>query len=91
MKSIPFDPLEFSNKLKDAGEDAKVAETHAYETAKILDDLINNQLTTKNDLQHELRDLEYRIYGMMIKFALFIIGSLGGIQTLFHFTTGNGN
>ena len=81
MTVIAFDTLNFANKLKDAGMSEKLADVQAEETAKILNDLTTNQLVTKSDL----KELEMKMYGFMVKVAMFTVGILGGLQTLFHF------
>jgi hypothetical protein len=82
MKSqVPFDTLAYANKLKEVGVDSKVAETQAEATAEILNNLINDRLSTKDDL----KDLEMRIYGFIFKAITANIAILGGLQTFFHF------
>lgn len=60
---------------------ANLAEVQAEETAKIMNELALNHLSTKQDL----RDLEMKMYGFMVKTATFTVSILAGIQALFHF------
>lgn len=85
MTTIAFDTLAYANKLKGAGMSPSLAEVQAEETAKILSDLTTHKLVTKQDLKNELRELEMKMYNFMVKTAVFTVGILGGIQTLFHF------
>ena len=81
MTVIAFDTLNFANKLKAAGMSPTLADVQAEETAKILTDLTVKQLVTKQDL----KDLEMKMYGFMVKVATFTVGILGGLQALLHF------
>ena len=85
MTVIAFDTLAFANKLKGAGMSPNLAEVQAEETGKVLNDLVTNQFVTKQDLKQELKDLEIKLYGFMVKTASFTVGILGGIQALLHF------
>lgn len=78
---IAFNTLNFANKLKEAGMSPALADVQSEETAKILNDLTQNQLVAKQDL----KDLEMKLYGFMVKTAMFTVCILGGLQTLFHF------
>lgn len=57
MTVIAFDTLAYSNKLKEGGMEARLADVQAEETAKILNDLATNQLATKQDLNLLKNDL----------------------------------
>jgi len=81
MAHIAFDTLAYANKLKAAGADAKLAEIQAEATAEILTDLVNDRLSTKDDL----KDLEIRMYSFFFKIIAGAVAVLGGLQTLFHF------
>ena len=87
MSVIAFDTLAFANKPKrGAGMSSpSLAEVQAEETAKILNDLAVNHLATKQDLNDGLSSLKMDMYTFMVKVAMFTVGILGGIQTLFHF------
>jgi hypothetical protein len=81
MTVIAFDTLAYSNKLKQGGMEAKLADIQAEETAKILSDLATNQLATKQDLNTLKSDLLKEIHLNTWK----IIGLIAGLQALFHF------
>lgn len=81
MTVIAFDTLAYSNKLKEAGMEAKLADIQAEETAKILSDLATNQLATKQDLNLLKSDLLTEIHLNTWK----IIGLIAGLQALLHF------
>lgn len=85
MTVIAFDTLAFANKLKGAGMSPVLAEVQAEEQGKIIQDLVTNQLVTKQDLKEELHILKMDMYGFTVKVATFIVGILGGLQALFHF------
>lgn len=71
MAQIAFDTLAYANKLKSVGVEAKVAETQAEIQAKILTDLTNDRLATKDDI----RKLENEIGRLRSE----LIIKLGGI------------
>lgn len=81
MTVIALDTLAYATKLKEAGMDARLAQVQSEETAKILNDLVINQLATKKDLY----DLKLDMYAFMVKVATFTVGILGGLQAIFHF------
>jgi hypothetical protein len=85
MTTIAFDTLAYANKLKGAGMSPSLAEVQAEETARILSDLTNTRLATKQDLKNEIANLEMKMYSFMVRTAAFTVGILGGIQTLLHF------
>lgn len=47
---IPFDTLAYSNKLKQAGMDAKLAEVQTEMNAQILQSIMEDQVVTKKDI-----------------------------------------
>lgn len=60
MAAITFDTLKYANKLKSAGVPDKQAEAEAEALSEALE--VNlKELTTKEYLSHELRDLEHRL------------------------------
>lgn len=63
MSSIRFNAIVYQNKLKDAGLNVKVAEIHAEE----MQNLLNNEVSTKQDLIH----LEHK---MIIKLGSLVVG-----------------
>ena len=63
MTVMRFNAISYSNKLKDAGLEHKVAEIHAEEMSNI----INADIATKADLVH----LEHK---MIIKLGSLVIG-----------------
>lgn len=81
MTTITFNTLNYANKLKNSGMEAKIAETQADALSEILQDLTKEKLSTKDDLSK----LEMRLYAFMVKCVMCTIGILGGLQTLFHF------
>jgi len=85
MTAIAFDTLAYANKLKGAGMNSILAEVQAEETAKILSELTDNKLVTKEDLKQEMNALKMDMYGFTVKVAVFTVSILGGIQTLLHF------
>jgi hypothetical protein len=85
MTVIAFDTLAFANKLKGAGMSPNLAEVQAEEQGKIINDLVTNQLVTKQDLKEEVHILKMDMYSFTVKVAAFTVGILGGIQTLLHF------
>jgi hypothetical protein len=85
MTGIVFDTLSYANKLKEGGMNEVLANIHAEQTSKILNDLTSTELVTRQYLKDEMRELEIRMYSFMAKTALFTVSILGSIQTLFHF------
>ena len=88
MSVIAFDTLAYSNKLKEGGMDAKLADIQAEETAKILSDLATNQLATKQDLNVLKGDLIVIKSDLLKEIHLNtwkIVGLIAGLQALFHF------
>ena len=73
MSAIAFDSLMFAKRLKEAGFTSKQAETLAEEQQEIID----NNLATKQDiknLEYELKELEQRI---MIKVGAMLFAQTG--------------
>lgn len=71
MKTTVFDTLAYAKKLKEAGVPEKQAEIHAEALAEIIDE----RLTTKQDL----KELEYRLIiklGAMIAASIAIVAAL---------------
>jgi hypothetical protein len=71
MKAAVFDTLAYAKKLKEAGVPEKQAEIHAEALAEIIDE----RLTTKQDL----KELEYRL---IIKLGAMIAASIAIVATL---------
>lgn len=63
MSTIRFNAIVYQNKLKNAGLEMKIAEIHAEE----MQNLLNNEVSTKQDLVH----LEHK---MIIKLGSLVIG-----------------
>jgi len=63
MSTIRFNAIIFQNKLKNAGLKMEIAEIHAEE----MQNLLNNEVATKQDLVH----LEHK---MIIKLGSLVIG-----------------
>lgn len=55
------DTLSYANRLKTAGLDPKIAETHAEANAEMVAVLLDNGLATKQDLRLTQSDLERKI------------------------------
>ncbi len=82
MSSITFDTLKFSKKLKEAG----VPDIQADVQAEAMAELVEERLTTKQDLQmmeselkHEIRTMEMRLtirLGSMMVVAVGVIAAL---------------
>ena len=73
MSAIAFDSLMFAKRLKEAGFTTKQAEVLAEEQQEIID----NNLATKQDiknLEYELKELEQRI---MIKVGAMLFAQTG--------------
>ncbi len=88
MTAIAFDTLHFANKLKEAGMASQLADVQSEEIAKILNDLTISTLATKQDIQilkSDIQNLKIEIYAFTSKVAMFTVGILGGLQTIFHF------
>jgi len=60
MSSLTFDTLKFANTLKDAGVPEKQAEAEARALSDVLEVNLKD-LVTKDDLRHELIQVEARI------------------------------
>lgn len=75
MATAIFDTLAYAKKLKEAGFSERQAEIQAEALAEIVTD----HLVTKEYLQRELRELEYRLViklGAMIATAIVIVATL---------------
>lgn len=60
-----FDTLLFANRLKEAGCNDKLAETHAREQAEIITMLVDHQLITKKDV----KDIEKSLHHLALDVA----------------------
>lgn len=88
MMQVAFDTLKYSDDLKQAGVDPKLAETLARVQSEAFSKLIEDSLATKQDilllkqdiilLKQEMTKLSYTLF-----FAT--IGVLGGLMTLLRF------
>lgn len=70
-----FDTLAYARKLKEAGFSERQAEIQAEALAEIVTD----RLVSKEDLQRELKELEYRLViklGAMTATAIVIVATL---------------
>lgn len=75
MATAIFDTLAYAKKLKEAGFSERQAEIQAEALAEIVSD----HLVTKEDLQRELKELEYRLIiklGTMTATAIVIVAAL---------------
>lgn len=78
MNAITFDTLKFANTLKAAGVPDKQAEAEAVALSEVLEVNLKD-LVTKEDMRHELRDLEQRLIiklGAMLAFAIGLVAAL---------------
>ena len=78
MSAITFDTLKFANTLKAAGVPDKQAEAEAVALSEVLEVNLKD-LVTKEDMRHELRDLEQRLIiklGAMLAFAIGLVAAL---------------
>ena len=78
MSAITFDTLKFANTLKAAGVPDKQAEAEAVALSEVLEVNLKD-LVTKEDMHHELRDLEQRLIiklGAMLAFAIGLVAAL---------------
>lgn len=78
MTAITFDTLKFANRLKAAGVQPAQAEAEAEALSEVLEVNLKD-LVTREDLQRELRELEYR---MLIKLGGLMIVAVGVVATL---------
>lgn len=85
MKSyINFDTLEYVEQLKRAGMQPEQAEAVTRATAHAFNQMIDNKdLTTRADLHSLKADLQ----SFIIKTVTTAVFLLGGLQTLFHYTS----
>ena len=78
MYAITFDTLKFANTLKAAGVPDKQAEAEAVALSEVLEVNLKD-LVTKEDMRHELRDLEQRLIiklGAMLAFSIGLVAAL---------------
>jgi hypothetical protein len=78
MNAITFDTLKFANTLKAAGVPDKQAEAEAVALSEVLEVNLKD-LVTKEDMRHELRDLEQRLIiklGAMLAFSIGLVAAL---------------
>jgi hypothetical protein len=88
MATVTFDTLKFANQLKTAG----VPATHAEAEAKALSEVFETNLgelatkedllATKEDLRHEIKELELRIHGEMLLMKWMLGLLLAGVASL---------
>jgi len=81
MATVTFDTLKFANRPKDAG----VPATHAEAEAKALSEVFEtnlSELATKEDLRHEIRELDLRIHGQMLLMKWMLGLLFAGVASL---------
>jgi len=78
MTTITFDTLKFANTLKAAGVPPAQAEAEATAISEILEVNLKD-LVTKEDMHHEMRDLEQRL---IIKLGALMALSIGIVAAL---------
>ncbi len=81
MSAVRFNTLNFANKLKEAGVDAKQAETMAQLQEEIITNS-DNHLVTKQDLSVGLSDFEVRLIKWMVGIST---GQLAVMMGIAHF------
>ncbi|MGZ5579220.1 MAG: DUF1640 domain-containing protein [Methylobacter sp.] len=78
MTTITFDTLKFANTLKAAGVPPAQAEAEAVALSEVLEVNLKD-LVTKENMHHEIRDLEQRLIiklGTLIAVAIGIVAAL---------------
>ena len=78
MKTITFDTLKFANTLKAAGVPSAQAEAEAVALSEVLEVNLKD-LVSKDDMHHEIRDLEQRL---IIKLGTLMALSIGIVAAL---------
>ena len=81
MMQVAFDTLKYSDDLKQAGVDPKLAESLARVQSEAFTNLIDDSLATKLDMLQ----LEQRLTNKMYTLFVTTIGVLGGLMTLLRF------
>ncbi len=76
--AINFDTLQYAKKLKRAGMDEKLAEAQAEALAEFAAQQ-NDQIATKNDLEHSLSNLEQKL---IIKFGAMLFLAVGALAAI---------
>lgn len=79
MATLTFDTLKFANQLKIAGVPSVQAE------AKALSEVFEtnlSELATKEDLRHEIRELDLRIHGQMLLMKWMLGLLFAGVASL---------
>ncbi len=79
MATVTFDTLKFANKLKAAGVADKHAEAEAEAIAEVIQ-LNFKDLVTKEDLRHELKELEMRLDAKLDRLEGKLMGEIGRLE-----------
>ncbi|MEQ1739787.1 MAG: DUF1640 domain-containing protein [Methyloglobulus sp.] len=82
MSTITFDTHSFVKKLKAVGFSEEQAEVFASEQARLIEDNLATKkdlVELENNLQRDLRELEYRI---IIKLGGLMVASIAVVATL---------
>lgn len=77
MTTVRFNAISYANKLKKAKDQNEMADIQAEE----MSNLINNDLSTKDDL----KILKMELQSFIVKSLITSIGLIGGLQAFFHF------
>ena len=64
MPQVAFDTLKFAEELEESGLDPKIAAAQAKAQVKILSDLVDRQLATKDDISRVEDKIEDQIRGV---------------------------
>ncbi len=79
MATVTFDTLKFANKLKSAGVPDKQAEAEAEAIAEVIQ--VNfKDLVTKEDLRHELKELEMRFDAKLDRLEAKLMGEIARLE-----------
>ena len=63
MSQVPFDTLKYTKSLVEAGMDRPLAEVQAEEQVKIVANLLQDKLATKDDIKEQKGELSAKIDG----------------------------
>lgn len=84
MSAIRFNPLAFSEKLKDNGMDEKLACVIAQQQQDMYS-MNCDHLVTKAHLSHELSVMKMEMQAFLVKALIASVSIIGVLQGIFHF------
>ena len=79
--NVHFDTLEYSNTLERAGIERPHAEAIAKVQVKALQDLVQNDLVTKDFLKSELIQMDARLRGELVALRTELKGDIAQLRT----------